>query len=337
MRALLFGTTLVACLLAAPVAAQTPNTEPRDPYAARDTVLARGLADSVVTVRARIVEGAATSETLGSARAGSGILIGPNLVLTIGYLVMEADKVEIMGPDGKTTPVTRIGYDHTTGFGILRTLLPVRGKPISLGDSDALPAKTKVLTIGAGEDEAVEIAVLARERFVGSWEYAVDRAIFTTPPVENWSGSALVSEDGKLVGVGSLILRNAGGTDVPGNMWVPVNLLKPILNDLAERGRAGGPVKPWLGMSVDEVGDKLIVSRVTRGGPAHSAGVRRGDIVLGTARRDVKNLAEFFDDVWAHGAPGVAVKVKMQIDSGTREIVINTMDRRDFLRTQTVQ
>jgi serine protease Do len=337
MRAL-FGVMVVAAVAAVtfptPALAQTTRA---DDYAARNTALAQELADSMVTIRAQIVDGAATAETLGRARAGSGILIGPNLVLTIGYLVMEADKVEVVGPDGKTTPVTRIGYDHTTGFGLLRTLLPVRGKVLDLGDSDALPAQSKVLTIGAGEDEAVEIAVLARERFVGSWEYAIDRAIYTFPPVENWSGSALVNEDGKLVGVGSLILRNAAGTDMPGNMFVPVNLLKPILTDLTERGRAGGPVKPWLGMSVDEVGDRLIVSRVTRGGPAHTAGVRRGDIVLGTSRRDSKTLGEFFDDVWAHGAPGVAVKVKMQIDSGTREVTVNTMDRRDFLRSQTVQ
>jgi S1-C subfamily serine protease len=334
MRTLVLCAALAALVFCSSASAQAPA---KDPYAARDTALAQGLADSVVTVRARIVEGAATSETLGSARAGSGVLISPNTVLTIGYLVMEADKVEVVGPDGKTTPVTRIAYDHTTGFGLLRTLLSVRGKPLALGDSDALPATSKVLTIGAGEDEAVEIAVLARERFVGSWEYAIDRAIFTTPPVENWSGSALVSEDGKLVGVGSLILRNAGGTDVPGNMFVPVNLLKPILNDLAERGRAAGAVRPWMGMTVDEVGDKLVVSRVTRGGPAHSAGVQRGDVVVGVGELGTKNLAEFFDSVWAQGAPGVQVKVKMLIDSGPRDVLINTMDRRDFLRQQTVQ
>jgi serine protease Do len=306
-------------------------------YKASNEALAKSLPNSIVTVRARIVEGAASSETLGDARAGTGILIGPNTVLTIGYLIMEADRVEVMGPNGKTTPVTRIAVDPNTGFGILRTLLPVSGKPIALGDSDALPAKAKVLTIGAGEEEAVEIDLLSRARFVGSWEYAVERAIFTTPPVENWSGAALVSEDGKLVGVGSLILRDAGSTGTPGNMFVPVNLLKPILSDLSERGRVASSTRPWLGMAVDEVGGKLIVSRVTRDGPAHSAGVRRGDVVLGTSRRDTKTLAEFFDDVWAHGAPGVPVKVKMQLDGGAQEVQINSADRRDFLRKRTVQ
>ncbi|MGL4575346.1 MAG: S1C family serine protease [Burkholderiaceae bacterium] len=334
MRALLIAAAIAAFVSAPVTQAQTTRN---DTYAARNTALAQQLADSIVTIRAQIVDGAATAETLGRARAGSGILIGPNLVLTIGYLVMEADKVEVVGPDGKTTPVTRIGYDHTTGFGLLRTLLPVRGKALDLGDSDALPAQSKVLTIGAGEDEAVEIAVLARERFVGSWEYAIDRAIYTFPPVENWSGSALVNEDGKLVGVGSLILRNAAGTDMPGNMWVPVNLLKPILNDLAERGRAGGAVKPWLGMTVDEMAGALVVSRVTRGGPAHAAGVRRGDVVVGVGDVNTKSLAEFFDSVWATGAPGVQVKVRMLIDSGPRDVTITTMDRRDFLRQQTVQ
>jgi serine protease Do len=334
MRALLLAAAIAVCALSPATQAQTTRN---DTYAARNTALAQELADSMVVIRAQIVDGAATAETLGRARAGSGILIGPNLVLTIGYLVMEADKVEVVGPDGKTTPVTRIGYDHTTGFGLLRTLLPVRGKVLDLGDSDALPAQSKVLTIGAGEDEAVEIAVLARERFVGSWEYAIDRAIYTFPPVENWSGSALVSEDGKLVGVGSLILRNAAGTDMPGNMFVPVNLLKPILTDLAERGRAGGAVKPWMGMTVDETAGALVVSRVTRGGPAHTAGVRRGDVVVGVGNVNTKNLAEFFDSVWAAGAPGVQVKVRMLIDSGPRDVTITTMDRRDFLRQQTVQ
>jgi serine protease Do len=326
---------LAACLVwaAAPAAWAQAGTVSK----ASDEALATRLAGSIVTVRSRIVDGATSSETLGDAREGTGILIGPNTVLTIGYLIMEADRVEVMGPDGKTTPVTRIAADPNTGFGVLRTLLPVGGKPIALGDSDALTAKAKVLTIGAGEEEAVEIAVLTRARFVGSWEYAVERAIFTTPPVENWSGSALVSENGKLVGVGSLILRDAAATGTPGNMFVPVNLLKPILADLSERGRAGGAAKPWLGMALDEVGGKLVVSRVTRGGPAHDAGVRRGDVVLGTSRRNAKSLAEFFDDVWAHGAPGVPVKIKMQLEGGTQEVLINSADRRDYLRKQTVQ
>jgi serine protease Do len=333
MRPLLF--CLAASLMT--TAAWTQTVPNEDVYRASNEALAKRLAASIVTVRARIVDGAATSETLGDARAGTGILIGPNTVLTIGYLIMEADRVEVKGPNGKTTPATRIAVDPNTGFGVLRTLLPVGGSPLALGDSDALTTKAKVLTIGAGEEEAVEIAVLTRARFVGSWEYAVERAIFTTPPVENWSGAALVNAQGKLVGVGSLILRDAAATGTPGNMFVPVNLLKPVLDDLAERGRSGSTVRPWLGMSVDEVGGKLIVSRVTRDGPAHAAGVRRGDVVLGTSRRDASTLAEFFDDVWAHGAPGVPVKVKMQLDGGTQEVNITSADRRDYLRKQTVQ
>ncbi len=332
MRQLLFATLLGLIQVCSGFAsAQT---------AAQRNALATDLRDSIVEVRTTVVPGATSAEVLGPARQGSGVLIGPNLVVTIGYLILEADKVEVVGPDGRSTPVTRIGYDHATGFGILKTLLPIRGRPLELGSPELLREDEKVLTIGVGEEQATELSVLARQPFTGSWEYAIDRAIYTTPPVENWSGSALVDKQGKLVGVGSLLLRQAGTTMEPGNMFVPVDLLKPVLNDLVQNGRSKSPGRPWLGLSVEEVRGNVIVARVTRGGPAFAAGVREGDVLLGVGTgsnlRDVKDVRDYYDKLWATGEAGVEVSLRLLADRAAQTYKVKSIDRADFVRRQTV-
>jgi serine protease Do len=303
--------------------------------------LAGGLKDSIVAVRATIVSGATSSETLGDMRQGTGVLIGSNLVVTIGYLVLEADRVEVVGPDGRRNPVINIGYDHTTGFGVLKTLLPVSGKPLQLGASETLREEEKLLTIGSGEDEAVEVAVLARQPFTASWEYALDRAIYTTPPVDNWSGAALVDRQGKLVGIGSLLLRRAGTTLEPGNMYVPVDLLKPVLDDLAQSSRSNKSApRPWLGMAVEETQGRLVVARVTPGGPADQAGVQSGDVLLGVGGAgnpsDVKSLRDYYDKLWSTGAPGSEISVRMLVDRTPQTLTLKSVDRADFMKRQTV-
>ena len=80
----------------------------------------------------------------------------------------------------------------------------------------------------------------------------------------NWSGAALIDREGKLLGIGSLIVREATSEDpkLPGNVFVPIDLLKPILDDLVREGHRAGPARPWLGIAADEVQGRLIVTRV---------------------------------------------------------------------------
>ncbi len=291
---------------------------------------------AVVRVKARILPNARSAETLGTAREGNGVLIRDNLVLTIGYLVIEAEGIEVIAGDGRAVPATLAGYDHASGFGLLRLVAPIEGKPLPLGDSRELAERDPVMVAAYGGREGVSLAyVVSRRAFSGSWEYMLDSAIFTYPPVMNWSGAALIGPKGDLLGIGSLMVADAmsPGTQSPGNLFVPVDLLKPILNDLIEKGRAG-PVRPWLGMSTEELRGRLFVSRVSPEGPAARAGLQRGDILVGVGSEDVSSLADFYKKLWARGNAGVEVPLRVLQGTQMREIGVRSIDRVEYFRAK---
>ena len=291
---------------------------------------------AVVRVKARILPNARSAESLGTTREGNGVLIREDLVLTIGYLVIEAEGIEVVSGDGRAVPATLAGYDHSSGFGLLRLVAPIDAKPLPLGDPRALAERDPVRVAAYGGREGLSLAyVVSRRPFSGSWEYLLDSAIFTYPPVMNWSGAALIGAKGELLGIGSLIVADAmnPGTQSPGNMFVPVDLLKPILNDLIEKGRAG-PARPWLGMSTDELRGRLFVSRVSPDGPASRAGLQRGDIIVGVGGEEVASLADFYRKVWARGSAGIEVPLKVLQGNQVREVGVKSIDRVDYFRVK---
>lgn len=274
----------------ADVAVPPPST-PRESVDAGDPARFR---TSIVGIETRIADDATSAETLGTRRSGSGVIIGDRLVLTIGYLVLEADMVDVTTSNGKRVPGAVAAYDAASGFGLVRTLVPISGRVLALGDADAIGERAAVWTQGHDEPEATEVRVISRKRFTGSWEYMIDRAIYTFPPVHNWSGAALIAADGRLVGIGSLIVDDAA-TDrrgVPGNLFVPVDLVKPVLPDLIARGRRSSPPQPWLGVSTEDVRGNVIVSRVAREGPAEAAGLRAGDVIRSINGRPVDSATD---------------------------------------------
>ncbi len=295
------------------------------------------LLSSIVRIDTRIPSDALSAETLGAARSGTGVLIESQLVLTIGYLLLEADQVMITSRSGKRIPGSVAGYDHETGLGLIRSALPLDGEPMTLGDSDGVSERQRVLTVGQGEANATELLVVSRRPFTGSWEYLLERPIFTFPPVNNWSGSALISESGLLVGVGSLILNNVsearGG--IPGNLFVPINLLKPIFADLLQSGRRVGHVRPWLGVTTEMVRGRLLITRVTKSGPADLAGVQAGDVIDAVDANQISDQADFYRRVWQSGAAGVVVGLRLTKAGETREVPVKSMDRMDFVRKPT--
>lgn len=289
---------------------------------------------SVVRVQTKIVGDARTGATLGSERSGSGVILDSRTVLTIGYLIVEAEEVEIVTTSGRRLPANVAGYDHETGFGLVRTIVPLDGKSLELGDSDRIDEKQRVFTLGYGEDESTELRVVSRKPFAGSWEYLLERPIFTFPPVRNWSGAALIDEGGKLVGIGSLIVKDAaaGNPGIPGNLFVPVNLLKPILEEMLRSGKREGPAHPWLGVTTEAVHGHLIVVQVTPGGPAEKAGLSSGDIILDVAGTKVADAAEFYRSLWKVGPAGIDVPLRVLMSGDVREVRVQSMDRAEFLR-----
>lgn len=290
----------------------------------------------VVKLRTMAAPGARSNATLGAEREGNGILLSPKLVLTIGYLVMEADEVEITDHKGRKLPGKVAGFDQETGFGLVRLLAPAQGEPMVLGDAKSLKEKDAVLAAGARGNIAPAF-ITSRREFTAGWEYLLDDAIFTFPPIADWGGAALIEPSGKLVGVGSLFVRDTAGngTSVPGNMFVPVDILKPILDELIETGHRKGAMRPWLGITTFEDEDGVNIGRLSAEGPGDRAGLEQGDIITAVGRTDVRTLAEFYRAVWSRGEAGV--RVPLTIKRGKQELTVNvrSIDRGSFFTART--
>lgn len=290
---------------------------------------------AVVGVSAKIQQGARSAATLGMQRRGSGVLIRDDYVLTIGYLVMEAEAIEVAGAGGRTVPATLAAFDHPSGFGLLKLLAPLGGTPLALGDSAALAEREPAMVVNSPNREGANLVyVVSRRPFSGSWEYHLDSAIFTYPAVPDWSGAPLISAKGELVGIGSLIVADAGGagTQSPGNMFVPIDLLKPILRDLIAHGRRSGPARPWLGINADELRGRLFVSRLSPDGPAERAGLKANDIVLAVGSDEVTTLEEFYRRIWSRGAAGVAVPFKILRGAQIKDLTVRSVDRAQYFK-----
>lgn len=327
LRWMLWG--LLAIALAAPAQQRVPDGGPSDP---EETLAA------IVRVKSRIVPGARTAATLGMQREGSGVLVREGYVATIGYLLIESDAVEVTALDGRTVPAAVAGYDHASGLGLLKLLAPLPGRPLALGDADALAEREPAMIARFGGRDGVSVAfVVSRRPFSGSWEYQLDSAIFTYPAVPDWSGAALINLRGELVGVGSLIVNDATGTGTasPGNLFVPVSLLRPILDDLIANGRRSGPARPWLGMNTEELRGRLFVMRVSPDGPAERAGLKGGDIVVGVGGEDVSTLAELYARIWQRGEAGVDVPLRVLQGTQVKEITVRSIDRLEYFRQKT--
>ncbi len=300
---------------------------------------------SVVGIRATIDPAARTAESLGTTREGSGVLIGHDgLIVTIGYLILEATKVEVIDAGGTWVGADIVAYDHNTGFGLVRAVGSLDSLPIDLGNSEGLKRDDAVMVVSrVGGQPTMGALVADRREFAGYWEYLLDDAIFTVPPHRQFGGAALIDRHGRLVGVGSLIVGDAVIADspVPGNMFIPIDALKPIKDELIAKGRTGAPRRPWLGIYSEDLGGRVMVTRVARGGPADQAGIKRGDIIVGVDGRRVASMADFYRKIWAVGGPGDTVPMDM-VPFGSTELTIKRVsvisrDRYDWLRLRAAE
>lgn len=294
--------------------------------------------DAVLGLRATAVEGARSAATLGREREGSGVVISADgLVLTIGYLVLEAENVELRPDDGRRVPARVVAYDLATGFGLVQALAPLRIDPVPFGTASAASRDEPLMVASGGDDGTVSIArLLSRRAFSGYWEYHIDDALFTAPPRRDHSGAGLFNGRGELLGIGSLFVTDAAGPDArgrsPGNMFVPVDLLKPILAEMRERGSSRASTRAWMGLNCMERGGEVRVMRVNDDSPADVAGLQAGDRIMRIDGAAVGDLAALYHALWAGGAPERAVTLEILREGRPQTIVVQTVDRAKTLR-----
>jgi S1-C subfamily serine protease len=290
---------------------------------------------ALVGLRAIVPSDAFTAETLGTERAGNGVLIRDGVVLTIGYLITEAQTIWLHPADGHPVPAHVLAYDQETGFGLVQALARLDLPTLPIGRSRDAKIGDPVVVAGAGgRKHSVVARIAAKQEFAGNWEYVLDEAIFTTPAHPFWGGTAMIGGDGALLGIGSLQVQQVreSGTAEPLNMIVPIDILKPILEDLLTLGRPNHPPRPWLGLNATEIDDKIVVARVSSGGPARRANLRTGDVVVAVAGTKVSDLAGFFRKVWSLGKAGVQVPLTIYRDGRTIEARVASGDRNRFLK-----
>jgi S1-C subfamily serine protease len=310
------------------------NLQPKPGDYAYD--LNRALA-SVVGLSAQAPPDAFTAEVLGTERAGNGVLIRDDgLVLTIGYVIVEAEQVWLTAGTGRVVPGHVLAYDHVTGFGLVQALGRLDIPALPIGDSGRAPVGERVVVAGVGgRPRSVAARIVARQEFAGYWEYVLDEAIFTAPAHPHWGGTALIGPGGDLLGIGSLQLEHATSTGdtLHLNMIVPIDLLEPILDDFLTLGRPKRPTRPWLGLYATEAENKVVIMSTATGGPAEQAGLESGDMALAVAGRAIGNLASFFRRIWALGEAGVEVPLTIHRGGKTFEVRIPSADRARFLKT----
>ena len=291
---------------------------------------------AVVQIDAIVPDNARTAEGLGTRRTGTGVVIDDDgLVLTVGYVILEAIDVSVRDPNGGLKPANVVAYDHETGFGLIRTNTPIDVTPLLLGDTEDVAIMEPLLVAShIGELEAEGVYLVDRRPFAGYWEYLLEDAVFTAPPHAKFGGAALINRQGQLVGIGSLILNaaNQEGRNQPANMFIPVDELKPILADLLSDGRRKQPANPWLGLFLEEYRGRIFVTRVAPGGPGQEAGMVVGDLILGIDGNVADNLADFYRDLWRQGEAGIDIPLDVVRDDEALSTVVRSGDRYRYLR-----
>ncbi len=316
-----------------------PNLQPRPADYAFDLEAA---VSAVVALRATVPDDAFTAQVLGTERAGHGVVIGDNgLVLTIGYLITEAETIWLNPSVGPPVEGHALAYDQETGFGLVQALARLHVPTLPIGNSAKARIGDPVIVAGAGGlHRSIAATIVAKQEFAGYWEYVLDEAIFTAPAHPNWGGTAMIGASGQLLGIGSLKLEQGQNRPEPRgeaasghlNMIVPIDLLKPIFEDLLHHGRPNRPARPWLGFYAAEIDDRIVLIGLADRGPAQRSGLRTGDVVRAIDGEEVRSLADMFRRVWAVGPAGAEIPIRLEREGRTVEQKVASADRTSFFK-----
>lgn len=289
--------------------------------------------DALMTLHSRIPQTAMTAELLGVERHAHAVQVtASGLLLTAGYSVMEADEVWVTNRKGQTAEAIVLAQDYDSGLALLKPTVQLGLHHLETVPSDAVQVGDRLSVLGAGDRNPLAVTLCSTDEFAGRWEYLLDRAFYTLPLHERWSGAALLTPDGKLCGIGSLALgiRGPQGTIEPGNLFIPVDLVMPHLEHMQLHGQKPGKLRPWLGTLVEEHDSEIYVVGLYHDAPAARAGLRPGDIIVSVDRQPVNSMAGFFRSIWGCGPAGTPIPLTVSDGKDTRDVVLATTDRSSF-------
>jgi S1-C subfamily serine protease len=322
-----------AAMLLAPLLVGAASAEMREPerFAERSapTVnehVVKEAAQAVVMVKVRARADARSGSELGFERRGSGVVIDrAGHVLTTVHLVLDAETVELVTQGGWASTASVVAQDHMTGVALLRAAASLHVAPIRIGSSRSVGVHEPVLVVAAGESEQLVILgrVAAKRSYSTGWEYWIDEAIIAVPGVLVWDGAALVSTRGELVGIGHLMaFARVGGAISSVNVYVPIDLVRPVLAELIEHGRRTAPQRPWLGVVLTDRAGSVMVTRVMPNSPAERSGLRVGDVILAIASKPVQTYRQLYRALWRSGPAGMPFVLTVLQNGEVREIVV---------------
>lgn len=285
----------------------------------------------IIALEATVPGNARSAETLGTVRGGTGIVIdGAGLVLTIGYLILEAGSVDLLpnGLEGERVPADVVAWDQITGLGLVRSRQSLGVAPMPLGTSADLGVGDAVIAVDWERIGGMFPAVVFEKGvYAGYWEYMIEDALYVSPGHPGFPGAALVSLDGKLAGVGGFAATDPDADyAVAGTVFIPIDALKPVLADLLLSGRSS-KTRAWLGLYCEEFDGSLRVRRLPDDGPAIRAGIRPGDYLLAVANAPIKTLPDFYRQLWATTRPGDHVTVELRRGEESFTVELEAMDR----------
>lgn len=287
----------------------------------------------LLTVKSQVPEEAMTASVLGCEREGHGIRVSENgLVLTIGYVISEASSIWLIDSDKQAVEGHVVGYDQASGFGLVQALGRLSGSVLELGDSDEVVVGRQMVLAGAGgATSAVDVSIVEVREFAGYWEYLIAGAIFSEPAHPEWGGTALLDSEGRVYGVGSLILQAEDDTEPARNMIIPINKFNAVRDDLITSGRSSVPPRPWLGWYVQDSAQGPTVIGLVSNGPSNTAGIKPGDRVVAINGRRISSLSSLYKEIWTAGEAGITVDVAISRDADIRIVAVESIDRSSMM------
>jgi Do/DeqQ family serine protease len=231
---------------------------------------------------------------------GSGVIVRPEgIVVTNSHVIDKADQITVVLSDRRELEATVILTDERTDLAILR--LADAGGPLpylELRDSDELEVGDLVLAIGnpfgVGQTvtSGIVSAVARAAAGVSDFSFFIQTDAAINP---GNSGGALVSMDGRLVGVNTAIYSRSGGSQGVG-FAIPANMVRAVVAGALKDKKI---VRPWLGIAMQEVTSDIarsiglerpsgvIVTDIHPAGRAREAGLRTGDVIVAVNGREV--------------------------------------------------